>query len=165
MYRFRAKREQLELCRGLEPESQGQKFAWTVVYVRCSFGSGGGSWRVACEKKGGVRDISWPEHFWQVATFALDPDSTVDGLQPFHQKSTCLIPLTFRPVLVQIWSHYSLNLEETEPSRSTVWDPRLFLAPKVKGRAHPVQTYLTHKKQPPPLGSPQDPRYSPTVGS
>ena len=28
-----------------------------------------------------------------------------------------------------------------------------------------VQGYLAHKKQPPPLGPPQGPRYSPTVGS
>ena len=28
-----------------------------------------------------------------------------------------------------------------------------------------VQGYLAHKKQPPPLGPPYDPRYSPTVGS
>ena len=28
-----------------------------------------------------------------------------------------------------------------------------------------LQGYLAHKKQPPPLGPPQDPRYGPTVGS
>ena len=31
-------------------------------------------------------------------------------------------------------------------------------------RGMPVQGYLAHKKQPPSLGPPKDPRYSPTVG-
>ena len=29
---------------------------------------------------------------------------------------------------------------------------------------HGLQGYLAHKKQPPPLGPPKDPRHSPTVG-
>ena len=32
-------------------------------------------------------------------------------------------------------------------------------------RAHHVPGYLAHKKQPPPLGPPYDPMYSPTAGS
>ena len=31
------------------------------------------------------------------------------------------------------------------------------------GQRTPLQGYLAHKKQPPPPGPPQDPRYSPTV--
>jgi len=37
--RFLAKREQLEICQGLIPESQGQTLALTVVYVPCSLHS------------------------------------------------------------------------------------------------------------------------------
>ena len=29
----------------------------------------------------------------------------------------------------------------------------------------PLHEYIAHKKQPPPLGSPDNPRYSPAVGS
>ena len=41
-----------------------------------------------------------------------------------------------------------------------------FLEPQVASpRPDSMQGYLAHKKQPPPLGPPYDPRYSPTVGS
>ena len=37
--------------------------------------------------------------------------------------------------------------------------------PRRAGEVTTLQGYLAHKKQPPPLGPPHDPRYSPTVGS
>ena len=39
-YRFRAKRERLEWCQGLLPESQGQNLALTVLSAPFSFVSG-----------------------------------------------------------------------------------------------------------------------------
>ena len=54
------------------------------------------------------------------------------------------------------------------PPGGPVQDPVFILGPESrplwKGSC-PLQRYLAHKKEPPSLGPPYDPRYSPTVGS
>ena len=49
---------------------------------------------------------------------ALQPHG---GVRPCHQKSICLTQSTLGPDVVHTWSRYSPNLEETNPSYTTVW--------------------------------------------
>ena len=48
---------------------------------------------------------------------------------------------------------------------STTYGQWLEAAQKLDEYEGALQGYLAHKKQPPPLGSPQGPGLSPTVGS
>jgi len=67
----------------------------------------------------------------------------------------------------------SRRIDETKPCEAEVGvDPGTCFVLSDSGNEHDytigsyhLQGCLAHKKQPPPLGPPKDPRYSPTVGS
>jgi len=65
-------------------------------------------------------------------------------------------------------STHSVNFPRTMSQSGKGLQPQILETPRISLFSHGwyhLQGYLAHKKQPPPPGPPQDPRYSPAVGS